>query len=447
MQAGRQIKIGLLWVGDIIALYAALLLTLVVRYGAAFSTAGIGANFWPFTVIFVPWLLIFYIAGLYDLRHLRNNIEFLKTLATCLIINILIAILFFYFIPAFRIAPKTNLFLFFVLFAIIEILWRRAFNHVTRGGEAPNRVILAGDGETTESIVRVIEENPQLGYLIVQRLPETSVTNNPQMLQALVAELHANIVAVPRYLKREGKLLPVLYALFGIGITVIDLATFYEQVLQKVPLDDLEETWFLENIEGAGRYYDSLKRAGEFLFALVVGIILLPFELIIMLVIKLTSRGPVFYSQERTGEKGHSFLLYKFRSMRTDAEKHGVQWSSGSNDTRVTPFGKFLRASHLDELPQLWNIVRGDISFVGPRPERPEFVAELKKSVPYYDIRLLIKPGVTGWAQINHRADRDLSDVHEKLQYDIYYLKNRSLILDVAIILRTAKSLFINPEK
>jgi exopolysaccharide biosynthesis polyprenyl glycosylphosphotransferase len=447
MRAARQLKTALLFLGDIIVLYASLLITLALRYGKNILGDGAGINFGPFTVVFALWLLIFYIAGLYDPRRLRNGIEFLKMLATCLVVNALIAILFFYFIPAFGIAPKTNLFIFFIVFAVIETPWRRAFNRATQGSEAPNRAILVGDGETADDIAKVIHENPQLGYAIVRRIPEKAAAGEPRLFRETVVGLHANIVAVPRYLKREGKLLPILYALFGAGVNVIDLAAFYEQVLQKVPLDDLEETWFLENIEGAGRYYDSLKQAGEFVLALAIGIVLLPFELVIALIIKLTSRGTAIYRQERTGKNGNSFMLYKFRTMRTDAEKHGAQWSSGSHDTRVTAFGKFLRASHLDELPQLWNIIRGDISFVGPRPERPEFVAKLKEQIPYYDIRLLVKPGLTGWAQINHRADRDLGDVREKLQYDIYYLKNRSPVLDTTIILRTAKSFFTNPEK
>jgi lipopolysaccharide/colanic/teichoic acid biosynthesis glycosyltransferase len=145
------------------------------------------------------------------------------------------------------------------------------------------------------------------------------------------------------------------------------------------------------------------------------------------------------------GEKGKEFMLYKFRTMRMDAEKDGAQWAT-KNDRRTTPIGGFLRASHLDELPQLWNIIRGDLSFVGPRPERPEFVAKLEARIPYYEARLFIKPGITGWAQIHHRADLTDEDVVEKLQYDIYYLKNRSPILDWAIILKTIKLLFVNPE-
>jgi exopolysaccharide biosynthesis polyprenyl glycosylphosphotransferase len=452
MKTVRQMQLGLLFLGDIVALYAALLIMLVLRYGGNFWSAGAGINFWPFTVVFVPWIVIFYIAGLYDPRRLRNDIDFLKTLALCLVVNAVIAILFFYFLPAFGIAPKTNLFILFVVFAAIEILWRRAFNYMTRGGAAPNQVVLVGDGETAKDIVRTIEENPQLGYAIARFIPEKAAAQEPRTIKTAVTESHANIIVVPRHLKREGKLLLILYELFGSGILVMDLAAFYERVLQKVPLDDLEETWFLENIEGAGHYYDSLKRAGELIFALVVGIVLLPVEFIIALLVKLTSRGPIFIRQKRTGKNGVEFTLFKFRSMVAlsadgQAETNGAQWSSGGDDKRITPFGKFIRASHLDELPQLWNIVRDDISFVGPRPERPEFVSKLKERIPYYEIRLLVKPGVSGWAQINHPADQDVNDVRQKLQYDIYYLKNRSLVLDIAIVLKTLKSFFVNPAK
>ena len=443
MQTLRRLQIALLFLGDIVVLYVSLLVTLILRYGSNFGGNATNINFWPFTVVFVPWILIFYIAGLYDARRLRNDVDFLKTLALCLVVNALIAILFFYFIPIFGITPKTNLFLLLVIFTLAETFWRRVFNHMTRGSAAPNQVILVGNSKTAEDIVYAIKENPQLGYAITERFTEKTAAHEPNLIQSAVSKLRANIIVVPRHLKREEKLLPVLYQLFGTGILIMDLAAFYERVLQKVPLDDLEETWFLENIEGAGHYYDSLKRAGEFIFALLAGIVLLPVEIVIAILIKLTSRGPILIRQRRTGRNGAEFTLFKFRSMVAlspdgQAETNGAQWSSGSDDRRVTPFGKFLRASHLDELPQLWNIIRSDISFVGPRPERPEIVAKLKEQVPYYEIRLLIKPGVSGWAQINYRADRDVQDVRQKLQYDIYYLKNRSLILDIAIVLKTA---------
>jgi exopolysaccharide biosynthesis polyprenyl glycosylphosphotransferase len=435
----------LLFVGDIAALYAALFISLALRYGGSFYKEFVDTHAVPFTVLFIPWLIIFYVSGLYDLRRLRNNLAFLKTLALALAANAIFAALLFYLVPLFGIAPKTNLFIFFGVLAIIEAWWRRLFNRLTVAGEAPNRVLLVGKNPTASEVELTILENAQLGYTIAEHLAEETVSVSPTMLKSIVEERRVNLVVVPRDLKRKEVLAPTLYALFGQGIAIIDLDSFYEIVLRKVPLADVKETWFLENIEGAAKFYDQLKRAFELLLAAAIGISLLPFALLIAILIKLTSRGAVIYKQTRAGQNNKPFTLYKFRTMRTDAEKDGAQWAA-KGDARVTPVGKILRASHLDELPQLWNIIRGDLSFVGPRPERPEFVGQLTTTIPFYEVRLLIKPGVTGWAQINHRADLTAEDVKQKLQYDIYYLKNRSLILDLAIVLKTLRSIFVNPE-
>jgi lipopolysaccharide/colanic/teichoic acid biosynthesis glycosyltransferase len=276
-------------------------------------------------------------------------------------------------------------------------------------------------------------------------MDEKTAYTSPELIKSAVHRDNINLIIVPRQLKNETKLVATLYELFGSGVLVNDMASFYEIIMRKVPLADVEETWFLENIAGEVTFYDPLKRAIEFVGALVLGIVLLPFELLIALLVLVTSRGPIIYKQVRVGEKGRHFTLYKFRTMRVDAEKDRPQWST-QNDSRTTIIGGALRRSHLDELPQLWNIIAGELSFVGPRPERPEFVAKLEAKIPYYEARLFIKPGVTGWAQINHHADLTDEDVVQKLQYDIYYLKNRSPILDAAIILKTAKSIFVSPE-
>ncbi len=447
MNRGSKLKVFLLFAGDAVLLYAALLATLFIRYDGAFWRQFVDIHAAPFTIVFIPWLLVFYIAGLYDLRRLRNNLDFLKTLSLALVANALIASLLFYLVPSFGIAPKTNLFIFLVLFAVIEALWRRFFNRMTASGEAPNRLLLVGDGGAAAEIEDTLTANVQLGYAVVARLAEDEAARDPKRLAALVAETRANLIAVPAALKRRRALAPALYALFGRGISVTDVETLYETVMRKVPLDEVEETWFLENIEGAARFYDQFKRGIEFAAALAIGVALLPIELAIALLVAVTSRGPAIYRQTRVGAHGRRFTLYKFRTMRTDAEAGtGARWADGAHDPRITAFGRFLRTSHLDELPQLWNIVRGDLSFVGPRPERPEFVEKLRAEVPFYEVRLLALPGVTGWAQINHRADRTTDDVREKLRYDIYYLKHRSPILDLAIVLRTLKSLFVNPE-
>jgi exopolysaccharide biosynthesis polyprenyl glycosylphosphotransferase len=445
MDAGNKLKVFLFFVADVAALYAALFIALLIRYGGNFYTQFLNAQVFAFTVIFILWIIIFYIAGLYDLRRLRNNIDFIKTLFLCLGVNAALAVLLFYLIPAFGITPKTTLAIFIAVFAVIEIFWRRLLNRAMAFGEAPNKMLMIGGGAIGAEIKKTITENSQLGYAIRAEMDEATAYASPQQIKAIAEREGINLIVISNKLKHEPGLVGILYELFATGIAVTDLISFYELIMRKVPLMEIQESWFIENIAGGINFYDSLKRAGEFLLAIALGIILLPFEIIIALLVALTSRGPAIYRQVRVGEKGKNFTLYKFRTMRVDAEKDGAQWAT-KNDRRTTPIGDLLRASHLDELPQLWNIVRGDLSFVGPRPERPEFVAKLEARIPYYEARLFIKPGVTGWAQINHRADLTDADVIEKLQYDIYYLKNRSPILDWAIILKTIKSVFVNPS-
>jgi lipopolysaccharide/colanic/teichoic acid biosynthesis glycosyltransferase len=206
-----------------------------------------------------------------------------------------------------------------------------------------------------------------------------------------------------------------------------------------VPLADIEETWFIDNIEGVGRYYDSLKRAAEFLFALIFGIILLPIELIVALLVKTSSPGPAIYKQIRVGQNGKPFTLYKFRTMR-QADKN--EWLD-ADKSRITGVGKVLRSTHLDELPQFINLLCGDISLVGPRPDYIEFYNKLKDIIPYYSIRTIIKPGITGWAQVAFPVTESIEQTKERLCYDVYYLKNRSLIFDSLIILKTLKTVVI----
>jgi exopolysaccharide biosynthesis polyprenyl glycosylphosphotransferase len=451
MSLGNRLKAFFFFFADVAALYVALFATLFIRYRSDFY-GQFEAQAGPFTIVFVLWIVIFYVAGLYDLRRLRNNIDFVKTLFLCLAINAAVAVILFYLIPAFGIAPKTNLLLFIVVFAIIEIFWRRFLNRAMTFGGAPNKILIVDGDPIGEEIKRTLAENPQLGYEVKIEIAEADAYAHPKHIAEVALGEQVNLIVIPRRLKRESSLAAVLYDCFSKGILVSDLVNFYEVIMRKVPLDDLEEAWFLENIENVGQFYDPLKRAIELVGAIILLIALLPFEILIAIIIKLTSRGPVFIRQERVGKLGRTFMLYKFRSMVAlapdgQAETNGAQWSAGSGkDPRITAFGGVLRASHLDELPQLVNIIRGDTSFVGPRPERPEIVEKLKKEIPYYEVRLLAVPGVTGWAQINHRADRDLDDVKQKLQYDVYYLKNRSLVLDAAIILKTLKSLFVNPE-
>jgi len=225
------------------------------------------------------------------------------------------------------------------------------------------------------------------------------------------------------------------------GSTVQDLVAFYEANQTKVPVLHLRHGWFLQ---GGGfsllhnRAGIRFKRIIDVLLSAVLVVLTSPLMLLAALAIKLDSPGSVFYSQERVGLNGAAFRLHKFRTMVADAEKAGARWAE-QDDPRITRTGRFLRKSRIDELPQLWNVLKGEMSFIGPRPERPEFIEQLEQEIPYYELRHLVKPGITGWAQVMYPYGASVSDALEKLQYDLYYIKNFSLLLDFVILMKTAR--------
>jgi exopolysaccharide biosynthesis polyprenyl glycosylphosphotransferase len=233
-----------------------------------------------------------------------------------------------------------------------------------------------------------------------------------------------------------------LFESIDLKVQYFNLVSFYEKVLGKMPLNSLERSWFLENFNNKNFKWNKIvKKTIDLLFAglfSLVSLVLLPF---IALSIKLESKGPLIYSQERVGLNGKIFTVYKFRSMVKNAETNGAQWAK-ENDARVTRVGKFIRKTRIDEIPQFWNILKGDMSFVGPRPERPEFVSELKEKITFYDERHLVKPGLSGWAQINFPYGASVEDAKEKLSYDLFYIKNQSVALDISTILKTFNTVF-----
>lgn len=223
------------------------------------------------------------------------------------------------------------------------------------------------------------------------------------------------------------------------GVMVVDIRSFYEHIAQRLPLSQITDEWLLQtegfslNTRGSLR---RLKRALDVLLSLGLLIAASPIMLLAALFVRLESKGPVIYRQDRVGLHEKEFTLYKFRSMRQDAEKNGAVWAA-QNDNRVTRFGRLMRKTRIDELPQLWNVLKGDMSFIGPRPERMQFVSQLKKIIPYYGMRHTVKPGLTGWAQVSYPYGASEEDARRKLEYDLYYIKNLSILLDLRILLKT----------
>ena len=426
-------KFGLILL-DIAALYGALLLTLFIRYRGNFGEQ-YGNHLAPFLFIFALWLLVFYITNLYDTAWLRNNIQFYSNLFRATILASAVSVAFFYLIPIFQITPKTNLAIFIAVFFGITTASRTLSNRASaRGSKKP--LLIVGVNPQTLELAKFVEENPQLGYELkyVLDLAKEGIRSIDQIIKQ--EKINTVVIAPETYQVTE--VIDIFYRSLENRVTFRNLSSFYEQLTGRVPLGAINQIWFLENLsEGSQKTYEEMKRFFDIIFAVIFGIIVLPFVPLIALAIRTTSRGSIFYRQKRFGQNGKIFEIIKFRTMRSDAEKEtGAVWAQ-EKDPRTTGLGRMLRKMRIDELPQLWNILKGEMSFVGPRAERPEFHDKLKSQIPFYEERYIIKPGLSGWAQINYHYGSSINDAAAKLQYDLYYIKNRSLILDLGIILKT----------
>ena len=426
----------LLLLGDIAVLYLALFLTLLVRYGKDFDNK-LDVHLLPFSFIFIIWILVFYIANLYELGFSKNNLEFFSTFLYSMAANFAISIAFFYLIPFLGITPKTNLLIFVVLATILQSSWRYGFNKLIAQSGHKNNTLIIGVSPQSQDLYDFLLANPQLGYgaLGIIDVEDSTV---PNILENLIRQKRVSTLVLGPSVYKILQIIDVFYRLLGLKINFYNLSDFYERVTGKVPLGAIDQTWFLGNLsEGNKRGYEVGKRIFDFIFSLILGVISLALYLFIIPAIKADSAGPIFYRQLRRGRAGKNFTMLKFRTMIKDAENsNGAVWAQ-QDDRRITRAGKFLRKTRLDELPQLWNILHGEMSFVGPRAERPEFHKELEENIPFYDERYLIKPGLSGWAQIKFRYGASIKDAAEKLQYDLYYIKNRSFLLDLGIVLKT----------
>jgi len=331
------------------------------------------------------------------------------------------------------------------------VLVRQSVQVVSRLGVGAKRVLIVGTGReavTVEDSLRTLR-HPRFDVVGFYQTSATngSVVDNDRMvprsipLIEVVKRLDIKEVIVAVREQRGGvRPLRELLECRVRGIPVTDLSGFYERVRGEVPVDSLKASWLIYgNGFEQGSLRTLIKRAFDLLASSVLFVATLPLMLLSALVIKLESPGPVIYRQERVGRAGRPFTVLKFRSMRNDAERDGIARWASVGDPRVTRVGRLIRKLRIDELPQLFNVVRGEMSFVGPRPERPNFVAQLKEQIPFYDLRHSVKPGLTGWAQVRYSYGASVEDARTKLQFDLYYVKNHSLFLDVLILFETVR--------
>ena len=326
--------------------------------------------------------------------------------------------------------------------------YRAFFHWVFSHWQLKDRLILLGDGEMAKTLEDELKHLKDPGYEIVgyvghdaedPRELDCPNLGPVESLREIAIRHRVNVVAVTMS-ERRGHLptLDLLNCRLA-GMRVEEGEQIYERLTGKVSVRRLRPSYliFSEGFQRSNLIF-TIKRLMDIILSIVGLLLLLPLCTLVAILIKLDSRGPVFYGQTRVGKEGRVFTTYKFRTMVTDAEAAGPQWAA-KNDSRVTRIGAFLRKTRIDEIPQMWNVLRNEMSFVGPRPERPFFVEELRQEIPYYMERLLVKPGITGWAQINYQYGSSIEDALTKLQYDLYYIKNLSIFLDVVTLLRTVK--------
>jgi len=428
----------------------------MVILGAYLRFLGDPTNFSNYEYLFLKGLLIvvtvqlsLYYFDLYDLRIFRSNVELaIRLLQSLGVSSILLAILYYLF--PFLIVGRGIFLISLGFMGAVIVFWRVIYNHILRTKQIDQRIMIVGSGQLAKSIAIEIIDKADTGFNVIgfitdnpervgEKLVNPSVIGDQSQILEIAMKEKVNRIIVALEERRgkfpEDQLLSCKMR----GIPVEDGIEFYEHLTGRLQVESLRPSVLIfSNGFKKSKLTMWMKRVVGFSLSFIGLALLSPLILMISILIKIDSRGPIFYRQERVGENGKVFKLLKFRSMVENAEANGPVWAD-ANDKRITRVGRWIRKWRLDEIPQMFNVLKGDMSFVGPRPERPYFVETLRKEIRYYDRRFSVKPGITGWAQIKYQYGASKIDALEKLKYDLYYIKNLSPLFDLLIIFETIK--------
>ncbi|HMO79041.1 MAG TPA: sugar transferase [Candidatus Paceibacterota bacterium] len=438
----------ILVVGDFIILFVSLWIALSIRYFSFPNIETVQTHLYPFFIISLFWIFIFYVAGLYEKHTIIFKKNLPNTLFNTQIINSLVAILFFYLFPNFLITPKTILFIYIIISFAIIFLWRLNFFKIWNSKNKQNAVFISDLPEDVFLKEELINNNSygiNLVYTFDSKDLKEKIKNDSKFSENLLKLLNEDKIDIFIANLQNPDLIeffPKMYEFIFKNVKFIDKNKIYETIFGQIYPSSLDYNWFLENISIKNNLkYDYLKRYFDFTASIIIGILSLFLYPIIYLLIKMEDGGTIFYFDERVGKNNKKIKLIKFRTMKYDDSGQKV----------VTKVGNFLRKTRLDEIPQIINVIRGDMSLIGPRPEQLELVNIYKNEIDFYDIRHIIRPGLSGWAQINQdnhpHHSVDISATFEKLSYDLFYLKNRSIVLDLKIALKTVKIIFLRKGK
>jgi len=432
---------------------------LAVLYGVGlvfeFDYFIINAHHWVWSIVLGLYLTIF--ATIFELYNLQKASKF-EIVIQNIILTSSVTVLFYLLTPFYTPELPTNrlqIIYFYISINLALFIWRYAYIVLISAPRFFKKVLLVGNASEVMEVVESLETSDPnykvIGYidtelhkskgenlLEIQRFSFKNVSDT-------IAKHHISeiVVASPQSGAITASLYNALIAQLENGVPIREYTQVYEDLTHRVPIQHVDRDfyrYFPFSRSNQNKLYLFFHRILDLLFSvlgLVFGLLISPLVIIGNLI---GNRGPLFYTQIRVGKNGRNFRIYKLRSMVTDAEKNGAQFAA-KKDIRVTNFGRFLRRSRFDEIPQFINVIKGDMSVIGPRPERPVFVKDLSKEIPFYEVRHLVKPGVTGWAQVNAKYGMTQEDAIQKLQYDLYYIKHRSLFLDISIVIKTLSTI------
>jgi exopolysaccharide biosynthesis polyprenyl glycosylphosphotransferase len=428
----------------------------------------------PLIVMGLTYVLVLYVANLYDHYQDFRRLENISTIILSSLIGTLLVVIMFT-LPLRHVLDRSFVQWQGVVLVWLLVVWRFAFSTIALPLRLQRKVLIIGAGKAGQEIHTIIKSRKNSGLVVAGFLDDdlqkigttvdgTPILGNSSQLGEMITSHKIGMLVMAITHSNPTGLLNNLVRVSLMGVQLIDMPSLYEFLAGKIPTNHISDVWLLiHSLNSSKVYYRHFKRVTDLVLASLGLALTWPLWVLITAAVKLDSPGPVFFAQERLGKDGKPFRILKFRTMVNDAEKCGPQFAC-HNDCRITRVGSILRKTRLDELPQLYNILKGDMSFIGPRPEREVFIREFqqavpdlregrrtsdpnacqvlcgyKERIPYYSYRLLVKPGITGWAQVMHSYSANLEETKEKLQYDLYYIKNMSLLLDLAILLKTIR--------
>ena len=435
-----------LLVGDVVVLAISLWIALALRYLSPPSSEIFLKHLAPFSILIALSAAVFFLAGLYGKHTSLFRSKLSATILYTQVINVILAALFFFLMPAFGLAPKTILVLYLLVSFGLIYFWRVVLFPRLPPLLAGKKMkgLLVGSGPDALALRSEVASDPRYSFEFKQVI-DTEHSGVPEVIQralSLAQEDDMTFLVVDFSDKAFAAARPIIYdtVFHKRRFAIIDIVELYQEVFDSVPLSLIKYEWILEHLS-ASRVHDLLKRMADITIALTLGIVSFVLSPFVAIAIKLDDGGPVFIDQVRVGRFEKPIRVVKFRSM--TGNDRGEYGESGKTKLSVTRVGKYLRSSRIDELPQLWSVLKGDLSIVGPRPEFPALSREYSARIPYYNARYLVTPGLTGWAQLKHDQHphhmTDIAETKRKLSYDLYYLKHRSLFLDIFIILQTIK--------